>query len=307
MSSSAQLLSLVADALDKFDDAPLPASVRRALRVAQLSGDTSVATRLLMELDYQQGGERLESLADPIHLEYRDNRALGKAGSLFGFPDVVEHDTTPLEALVGDTAPSSIQLSSATQTERRNLALVREHMAAGVRAFTFDYLSRRESELRLTSAAKRIFDDHRNRTEQFLTGAAPDVLEKLNAAIERAFDDDDAEQRSQALLSCRRVLVAIADGVFPAQAEPRIGKDGKPHEVGANNYRNRLWAALEDAGVGDTLTESVGATLTDLAARIDALDPLTHKGVHEAASARELSHAVIQTYLIAGEILELVS
>jgi hypothetical protein len=96
---------LVADALDKFDDAPLPASVRRALRVAQLSGDTSVATRLLMELDYQKGGERLESLADPIHLEYRDNRALGKAGSLFGFPDGVEHDITPLEALLSEPMP----------------------------------------------------------------------------------------------------------------------------------------------------------------------------------------------------------
>jgi hypothetical protein len=129
------------------------------------------------------------------------------------------------------------------------------------RASAFDYLTRREAELRLTSAAERIFDAHRNRTEQFLTGASPDVLEKLNAAIERAFDDDDAEQRSQALLSCRRVLVAIADRVFPAQAEPRTGKDGQPHDLGANNYRNRLWAALEDSGVGETLAKSVGATL----------------------------------------------
>ncbi len=273
----------------------------------QLGGDSSVAMRLLMELDYQKAGERLESLADPIHLEYLDNRGLGVAGSVVGYSDVVKSDLTPLEALLGESPPSSIELSEATRTQRRNLALIREQIAAGVRAFTFDYLTRRESELRLTSAAERIFDEHRNRTEQFLSDAAPDVLEKLNAAIDRAFNDEDAEQRSQALLSCRRVLVAIADSIFPAQGKPRIGKDGKPHDIAATNYRNRLWAALEEAGVGETLAESVGATLTDLAARIDALDPLTHKGVHHAVSGRELSHAVIQTYLLAGEILELVS
>jgi len=179
-----------------------------------------------------------------------------------------------------------------------------ESMLAGVRAFTWDYLARRETELRLSTAAERIFTGHRARTDRLLGDVAPVVLETLNAALERA-RHDDPEARAHALTSCRRVLTAVADAVFPARAEPWCDGAGKEWAVGPSQYRNRLVAAVASSQIERTRRRALCASLDDFASRVDRLDELTNKGVHGQVSDAELRHAVIHTYLLAGEILEL--
>ncbi|MFE5586360.1 hypothetical protein [Kitasatospora sp. NPDC056531] len=50
MASTDDILALVRKALDEFDDRPLRVSVRRAVRIAGLIGDTRTAVRLAHEL-----------------------------------------------------------------------------------------------------------------------------------------------------------------------------------------------------------------------------------------------------------------
>src|SRR5436305_687373 len=131
--------------------------------------------------------------------------------------------------------------------ERENYRIVKTHIAAGIRAFTWEFLSLCETELRLSTVAEQVFNEHRTRTDAFLGASAPVVLHGLNAALDRAQLEQEPESRSHALLSCRRVLVEVADVVFPAQDEPWLDGQGHRRQVGVPQYRNRLAAAVERA------------------------------------------------------------
>ncbi len=49
----------------------------------------------------------------------------------------------------------------------------------------------------------------------------------------KGFSDGTNESRSAALTSCRRVLMDIADSVFPAQDENWVDRSSKNRKVGA--------------------------------------------------------------------------
>jgi hypothetical protein len=58
----------------------------------------------------------------------------------------------------------------------------------------------------------------------------------------------------------------------------------------------------------DEAHESIGErppTGDDVEPRLDRLDDLTQKGVHEEPTAADVDFGVIHTYLIAGEVLQL--
>jgi hypothetical protein len=63
VTSSDDVLSLVRQALDEFDDRPLEVSVRRAVRIASLVGDSRTAVRLAYELR-PIGGDRTANGTD---------------------------------------------------------------------------------------------------------------------------------------------------------------------------------------------------------------------------------------------------
>jgi hypothetical protein len=46
-------------------------------------------------------------------------------------------------------------------------------------------------------------------------------------------------------------------------------------------------------------------TLEEVGKRLDRLNDLGNKGVHDSTSVQELEWCVIQTYLLAGEVLQL--
>ena len=171
-----------------------------------------------------------------------------------------------------------------------------------IRHRTFMYLCRCETELTFSATTSTVFDRHRRVVDQHLASLAPDVLEQLNATY-RAAKEGDVESRSQALLSCRRILMSIADAVFPALSEPFIDSKGSSRDVSAPNYRNRLFAFLDGAVAGGTAKALLGATLEDFINRVESLDDLSQKGVHDAVTPQEVDLCVVQTYLLAGEIL----
>jgi hypothetical protein len=56
---------------------------------------------------------------------------------------------------------------------------------------------------------------------------------------------------------------------------------------------------------GSTHSKLLLATLQDFGSRIDAVYSLTNKGVHDNVSPAEVDTCVMQTYLLAGEILRI--
>jgi hypothetical protein len=129
--------------------------------------------------------------------------------------------------------------------------------------------------------------------------ADPRQMESLHAAFRTFERIETAEDIAQVATSCRRFLEGLADMLYP----PRDGSAGS-RKVGAAEYRNRLWAYVDENihGAGKNLAL---AQLDDLGHRIDALDRLSNKGVHDRISAMEARRLIVGLVVVAYDLLSL--
>lgn len=131
------------------------------------------------------------------------------------------------------------------------------------------------------------------------------MLEQFTAARRRA-RGDDAESKTHALTTCRRILESVADLVYPPQPESLLDSSGKARDVGQEKYVNRLWMFVAESTAGSTQSRLLLATLQDFGSRVDTVYSLTNKGVHADVTQAEVDTCVMQTYLLAGEILRMI-
>jgi hypothetical protein len=82
-----------------------------------------------------------------------------------------------------------------------------------------------------------------------------------------------------------------------------VGADGDLHDVGDEEYINRLvqWV-YENHPKGKERGIVVDA-LRDLHARLIKLNELASKGVHDEVACEDIRFGLIQTYLTIGEVL----
>jgi hypothetical protein len=137
-----------------------------------------------------------------------------------------------------------------------------------------------------------------------LRDITPEALEKF-VTVYRRLGEGDPEARAQALTSCRRILKALADAVYPPRQEKVEGADGKVRDLSEEKYVARLWQFVSERVGGHSAGQLLQATLSDLGTRIDRVYELSCKGVHAEVSEFELNQCVIQTYLLVGDILRL--
>lgn len=155
--------------------------------------------------------------------------------------------------------------------------------------------------LELGDVVEDIFETTRTSIDSFISSHCPRGAEKLIAINERMVDGTQ-EGFVAALTSCRRLLLDVADGIFPAQSTPYVDSSGKSRAVGLNEYKNRILAFLDGSSTSRGSVEIIESGLSHLAARLDAIYEKTCKGVHADVTAQEARLAVINTYLFIGEI-----
>ena len=175
--------------------------------------------------------------------------------------------------------------------------LERREIMERTRQWIFEYLVDAETQLTSSDVVSRAFGRHRLSVDALLDAEVPEIRDQLSAAL-RVAEGGDAESRAQVLVTCRRIIVAIADRLYPASDEPHISSSGIEYEVGQSNYRNRIMASAET-----TADRAAGAALSELSARLEALDELVNKGIHTDVSSAEMEFGLAQTYLLAGELL----
>lgn len=156
----------------------------------------------------------------------------------------------------------------------------------------------------LGDVAEGVFDSARNLVDSFIRSHCPKAAEKLVAINERIQDGSD-ESNSAALTSCRRLLMDIADSVFPARDDVWKDRKGKERKVGVDQYKNRLLAYLAELEESEGSYALLESELEHLAARLDVIYEKACKGVHADVSLDEAKLAVIHTYLLIGEISSL--
>ena len=328
MTSVEDILALTRQALDDFETVPLAASLRRAERIARLRGDTHYTLRFQLDLRPNGGstawsrteaydlfmGESftdgdIDAWRSQIFEEWIKERTPSKLygamkeafgdGQLIGgsIESVIRHSV-----LMERNASLALAPEAKLQTEIRREYDLEVIERATHRAFT--YLCTVERDLSYIGVNADIFERHRRRVESFLSQISPKVLDQFTAAYRRA-REDDPESKTHALTTCRRILESVADVVYPPRAEPVTDSGGRTRNVGQENYINRLWMFVADAMAGSTQSKLLLATLTDFGDRIDKVYSLTNKGVHDDVAQAEVDTCVMQTYLLAGEILRI--
>jgi hypothetical protein len=175
---------------------------------------------------------------------------------------------------------------------------------ARVRTRIHDYLTTVEQELAVDAAVTSAFEALREYVDARLRDVAPLAFAQLASAQQRR-NDKDPEARSQALSSCRRALKSVADATYPPTSTPKIGADGREHQLTDDRYIARLLQFVYEKRKGKASAELLRAQVDALAGRLEALNDLSSKGVHAEVSAEEVDQTILETYLVIGEILRL--
>jgi len=140
---------------------------------------------------------------------------------------------------------------------------------------------------------------HRQRVDNILEVAAPNLRDQLAAAL-RTAEAEGPEVRSPVLTTYRRLVEAVADHLFPASKIPHTGSDGKPHDVKQGNAVNRLIAHFES---GSAAERAAAAAISELVSRLDRLSEVLSKGVHAEVTRQEMEFGLAQTYFLVGELI----
>ncbi len=190
-----------------------------------------------------------------------------------------------------------ITIQRANRTDYSSYKALVASLISGVHNYVTDmYLA-----LELGDAAQDIFEGARDEIDNFVRAHCPKAAEKIVAINER-IADDSVESRTAALTSCRRLLMTVADSLFPASNTDWVGPKGKPRKVGEEQYKNRLLAYMSERTDSGSNEAILSSELEFLAARLDAIYEKTCKGVHVDVTPQEARLAVIHTYLFIGEI-----
>ena len=141
--------------------------------------------------------------------------------------------------------------------------------------------------------AESIFEAFRADVDPLLRGAATDLPERMATSYERLLEGD-REAISAALNTCRRVIDAFADVVFPPRDVP-FQLDGQTFQVGPPHHQNRINAFVSEKTVSKNRRKRLRQALSNLYDRVCA-------GIHDDVSIEEAKALVLTTYLLLGEI-----
>jgi hypothetical protein len=337
-----KILSLVTAALESIDDPNirLSAIIRKAIRIARLRNDfdnlwwlewemmewtdKEARKRIICELAPHYTDELFNIVQKQLGMEYASERrcmSLDREGKIVDKKQIIGQSVEDLEArlqyfdkIVEDAVPPAgltpidLYFVDKQKTELRTQGMVltqdNRKILARIRQRVHSFLSTTEHQLLYGKLNSDIFERNRIYVDSRLREIAPDAIDKFSLIYKR-LNENDAEARSHALTSCRRLLKDIADVLYPPSICPVAGPDGKEHKLTEERYIARLWQFVYEKMSGQKSGELLLSTINDLGTRIDKVYDLSCKGVHNNVPEFEVNQCVIQTYLIIGDILRL--
>ena len=212
---------------------------------------------------------------------------------------------------VASANPRQFVMTPAGNTmERRillnEIAAVAKRLASR-RTYIYDYALRRYYELKFSGIAEDVFSHIRNAVDTRVGELAPTALQQF-AAVDDNLQSVNSEDWANAVHSCRRILQAVSDAVFPPSSDSRVKQtaNGKVEiKLGKEHYINRLICYAEDRSASRRFSDLVGSHIGFLGDRLDAVFRASQKGSHGVVSRDEAHRFVVYTYMIVGDILSL--
>lgn len=193
-------------------------------------------------------------------------------------------------ALAALTHANRIRASNAPQMDRAR------NVEAAVMARLHEMITPIYNELAFSARQAELFEDIQASIDARLSTLTGDALDRIDAVFER-LEDGRQESISHALSSCRRLITAVADALYPPRKEP-IQTDGRSVQLTAQHVLNRLEMYVADHDESRSRRKRLRRTVEDLWNRTSA-------GVHADVSAAEARFIFLHTYTTVGEIVRL--
>ena len=172
-----------------------------------------------------------------------------------------------------------------------------------IRGHLYDYILRLHNNLAYGNIVEDTFTKARLETNNKLSTLCPQSINKF-VSVYNNMDSDNPEDWANAVHSCRRILLDLADALYPPRKEPVV-VGGKEIKVGEEQYINRLVQFIASKAGSKTYREVVGADLSNIGNRFDAIYSAGNKGTHEDVSKDEAARYIIHTYLLISDIVAL--
>lgn len=239
--------------------------------------------------------ERLARFAGRINLEIN--------GFLNFIPDAIEK-------LENEKKIISKRIDTASDLDERNKLQKRfqdvSEILAHRRKFIHEYITKTYLELNYSTITEDIFSVIKQNVDQKIGEIVPKSIEKFVAIYEN-LTSKNPENWSNAVHSCRRILKDLADAIYPPTKNIKKGIDGKSHELGEEQYINRIIEFITQKSKSETYIKIVGSHLRFIGDRLKSILEGSHKGTHTNITDREeANRIVVYTYLLLGDILSLV-
>ncbi len=129
----------------------------------------------------------------------------------------------------------------------------------------------------------------------------PNLHDMIYSAFKSLDQIETPEDLAQVSVTCRRILQFFADAVYPPKDEIIDG-----HRLGKDEYRNRLWAYV-NKHVSGKEKDLLILDLNDIGKRMENLDELANKGIHDHVNTRELQRLVLGEMIMLYDLITLTS
>ncbi len=164
-----------------------------------------------------------------------------------------------------------------------------------VLAYLHEFATNVYHEKAFSGLAESIFDRYRHAVDARIAEVAGPVLEKIPSVSDR-LAEGDPEAVSQALTTCRRLLEALADAVYPARASIEV--NGNVVDLGKDKHKNRITTYIGERVKSESRKRKLRQTLTNVWDRVSG-------GVHGEVSLDEARSLFLETYLFLGNVVTL--
>jgi hypothetical protein len=142
--------------------------------------------------------------------------------------------------------------------------------------------------------AESVFERYKASVDTLLAGRCTEILMKFPAVYDR-LAEGTPEAVSQALSTCRRIIDAFADAVYPASDKPAPVKDGTM-AVGQQQTLNRIEEYVKSQVESGSRRKKLVQSLRNMYDR-------TNAGVHAEVTHDEAQSLMLNVYLVLGEIV----
>jgi hypothetical protein len=159
-----------------------------------------------------------------------------------------------------------------------------------------DYAAQVYYEKMFSGLAETTFETFKQEVDDRIADACGAVLEMIPSVFQR-LAEGDKEAISHALTSCRRIIDAFADNIFPPSDET-FEIDGNALSLAANRHQNRINVFIHKNTTSKSRKAKLRQTLANLYDRISS-------GVHNEVSLFEARSLFLELYIFLGEVLTL--